>query len=89
MGSEMCIRDRVIVLARASREDSCGSHVALDMKLPSSGMSLGTHGQQFLELVDHVDSFSRGDHTGPGAPKAIFDVGPEEAAANIDGESLQ
>jgi len=72
---------RVIVLARASREDSCGSHVALDMKLPSSGMSLRTHGQQFLELVDHVDSFSRGDR------KAILDVGPEEAETISDGET--
>ena len=52
---------RVIVLARASREDSCGSRVALDMKLPCSGMSLRNHGQQFLDLVDHVESFSRGD----------------------------
>lgn len=72
---------RVIVLARASREDSCGSHVALDMKLPSSGMSLRTHGQQFLELVDHVDSFSRGDR------KTTFDVGAEEAAEISDGDS--
>ncbi len=72
---------RVIVLARASREDSCGSHIALDMKLPASGMSLRTHGQQFLELVDHVDSFSRGDR------KAALDVGPEEAEAISDGET--
>lgn len=71
---------RVVVLARASREDSCGSHVALDMKLPSSGMSLRTHGQQFLDLVDHVDSFSRGDR------RSTYDVGTEEAA-NFDGET--
>ena len=72
---------RVIVLARASREDSCGSHVALDMKLPASGMSLRTHGQQFLDLVDHVDSFSRGDR------KAMYDLGAEEPASISDGDS--
>ena len=72
---------RVVVLARASREDSCGSHVALDMKIANSGMSLRTHGQQFLDLVDHVDSFSRGDR------KTTYDVGPEEPAAVFDGES--
>ncbi len=63
---------RVVVLARASREDSCGSHVALDLKLADSGMSLRTHGQQFLDLVDHVDSFSRGDR------KTTLDVSSEE-----------
>jgi len=52
---------RIIVLARARREDTCGSRVALDMKLPVSGMSLRSNGQQFLDLVEHVESFSRGD----------------------------
>jgi hypothetical protein len=44
-------------------------------------MSLRTHGQQFLELVDHVDSFSRGDR------KVTYDVGPEEAETISDGET--
>jgi len=52
---------RIIVLARARREDTCGSRIALDMKLPASGMSLARNGQQFLDLVEHVESFSRGD----------------------------
>jgi len=57
---------RVIVLARTGREDHCGSRVALDMKLPTrnpadGGMSLRTHGQEFLDLVDHIEHFSRGD----------------------------
>jgi NitT/TauT family transport system ATP-binding protein len=53
---------RVIVLARKSREDHVGSHIALDMKLPGDGMSLHKNGQQFLDLVEHVESFSRGAH---------------------------
>jgi NitT/TauT family transport system ATP-binding protein len=52
---------RVVVLARKSREDHCGSHVALDMKLSSPGMSFNNNGQQFLDLVEHVESFSRGN----------------------------
>jgi NitT/TauT family transport system ATP-binding protein len=57
---------RVIVLARTGREDHCGSRIALDMKLPTrnpadGGMSLRTHGQEFLDLVDHIEHFSRGD----------------------------
>jgi NitT/TauT family transport system ATP-binding protein len=60
---------RVIVLARKSREDHCGSHIALDMKLPGDGMSLHKNGQQFLDLVEHVESVSRGaHHAGPAAP---------------------
>ena len=78
---------RVIVLARASREDSCGSHVALDMKLPISGMTLRTHGQQFLDLVDHVDSFSRGDRRVADNRRAVYDIDPEEPAATSDGDS--
>jgi NitT/TauT family transport system ATP-binding protein len=59
---------RVIVLARTGREDHCGSRIALDMKLPnrnpaSGGMSLRTHGQEFLDLVDHIEHFSRGDRS--------------------------
>jgi NitT/TauT family transport system ATP-binding protein len=56
---------RIIVLARRTREDDCGSRVVLDMKLPESGMSLRTHGQEFLDLVEHIESFSRGDHAWP------------------------
>jgi NitT/TauT family transport system ATP-binding protein len=52
---------RVIVLARESREDACGSRVVLNMKLPSSGMSLRTHGQQFLDLSEEIEAYSRGD----------------------------
>jgi NitT/TauT family transport system ATP-binding protein len=57
---------RVVVLARTGREDHCGSRVALDMKLPTrnpadGGMSLRTHGQEFLDLVDHIEHLSRGD----------------------------
>ena len=52
---------RLIVLARPNFEDHCGSRVVLDMKLPASGMSLRSNGQEFLDLVDHVEQFSRGD----------------------------
>jgi NitT/TauT family transport system ATP-binding protein len=53
---------RIIVLARESHEDHCGSKVALDMKLPGNeaGMSLKKNGQEFLDLVDYVERFSRG-----------------------------
>jgi NitT/TauT family transport system ATP-binding protein len=53
---------RLIVLARSSQEDHCGSQVALDIKLPGSGMSLSSNGQEFLDLVDYVERFFRGDH---------------------------
>ena len=50
--------------ARAqSHSDGCGSRVALDMKLPESGMSLSRNGKEFLDLVDHIESFSRGNRT--------------------------
>ena len=51
---------RLIVLARTSHSDDCGSRVALDMKLPESGMCLKRNGKAFMDLVDHVESFSRG-----------------------------
>jgi len=51
---------RLIVLARTSHSDDCGSRVALDMKLPESGMCLARNGKDFLDLVDHVEQFSRG-----------------------------
>ena len=50
---------RLIVLARTSHSDGCGARVALDMKLPESGMSLSRNGKEFLDLVDHIESFSR------------------------------
>jgi NitT/TauT family transport system ATP-binding protein len=59
---------RIIVLARRGREDHCGSRIVLDLKLPSSGMSLRNNGQQFLDLVEKIESFSRGDcHETPNA----------------------
>jgi len=51
---------RLIVLARTSHSDACGSRVALDMKLPESGMSLNRNGKEFMDLVNHVESFSCG-----------------------------
>ncbi len=51
---------RLIVLARPGHTDDAGARVALDMKLPATGMSLARHGQEFLDLVDHVERVSRG-----------------------------
>jgi len=51
---------RLIVLARESKDDACGSRVALDMKLADGGMTLRSHGQQFLDLVEHVEAASCG-----------------------------
>lgn len=59
---------RLIVLARESNSDDCGSRVALDMKLPESGMSLTRHGKEFLDLVDYVEQFSRGKSHGTTSP---------------------
>ena len=53
---------RLIVLARTGRGEECGSHVALDMRLPESGMSLKHNGKEFLDLADHVEQVSRGAH---------------------------
>jgi NitT/TauT family transport system ATP-binding protein len=52
---------RVVVLARRSKDDACGSRVALDMKLPDGGMTLRSHGQQFLDLVGHIETVSSGE----------------------------
>jgi NitT/TauT family transport system ATP-binding protein len=49
---------RLIVLARTSDGDACGSRVALDMKLPQSGMSLTRNGKEFLDLVDYIEEIS-------------------------------
>jgi NitT/TauT family transport system ATP-binding protein len=59
---------RLIVLARSSQEDHCGSRVALNIKLPNSGMSLSSNGQEFLDLVDYVERFFRGDHHNTSSP---------------------
>lgn len=69
---------RIIVLARKNRNDDCGSHVALDMKLPRSGMSFQTDGQEFLDMVDHIEAISRGEnrHTRP----CTDDVASRQAA---------
>jgi NitT/TauT family transport system ATP-binding protein len=70
---------RLIVLARSSHEDHCGSKVALDMKLPASGMSLKKNGQEFLDLVDYVERFSRGNrHDDQALDESAVD-GEEEA----------
>jgi NitT/TauT family transport system ATP-binding protein len=83
---------RVIVLARERREDSCGSRVVLDMKLASSGMSLSRDGKQFLDLVEHIESFSRGAHHRPsfsGDDSADLLVDSDESNAfPVDGETL-
>jgi NitT/TauT family transport system ATP-binding protein len=78
---------RVIVLRRDSREDSCGSRIALDMKLPDKGMSLRQNGQQFLDLVEHIENFSRGAHH---RSSDIGDRGGSSPAtqALLDGETL-
>jgi NitT/TauT family transport system ATP-binding protein len=62
---------RLIVLARSGHEDHCGSRIALDIKLPASGMSLRSNGQEFLDLVDYVERFSRGDHHMTSSPAAL------------------
>lgn len=72
---------RLIVLARSSHEDHCGSKVAMDMKLPGNeaGMSLKKNGQEFLDLVDYVERFSRGNrHDDQALDESAVD-GEEEA----------
>jgi NitT/TauT family transport system ATP-binding protein len=59
---------RLIVLARTSHSDECGSRVALDMKIPDQGMSLARNGKEFLDLVDYVEQFSRGKSHGTNSP---------------------
>jgi len=52
---------RVIVLARESKEDACGSRVTLDMRMTEGGMTLRSHGQKFLDLVEHIEAVSNGE----------------------------
>ncbi|ADW69357.1 ABC transporter ATP-binding protein [Granulicella tundricola] len=51
---------RVIVLAKQGVNGQDGAKVALDLKLPETGMSLKRNGQQFLDLVEHIEDASRG-----------------------------
>ena len=62
---------RLIVLARTGRGEECGASVALDMRLPESGMSLARHGTEFLEMVDYVERVSRGTHRPAAGDEAL------------------
>lgn len=65
---------RVIVLARESKDDACGSRVRLDMKLAEGGMTLRSHGQEFLDLVEHIEAVSNGERlTAPGGRRTAPD----------------
>jgi hypothetical protein len=46
------------VLARTG-EQQVGCRIVFDRKLPVDGMSLRRHGQEFLDLVDEVERYSR------------------------------
>jgi NitT/TauT family transport system ATP-binding protein len=50
---------RIVVLAKQSSNGRTGARVALDLRLPDSGMSLKKNGQAFLDLVDHIELCSR------------------------------
>jgi NitT/TauT family transport system ATP-binding protein len=52
---------RVIVLARKTKDDACGSRVTLDMRLADGGMTLRSHGQEFLDLIEHIEAVSNGE----------------------------
>jgi NitT/TauT family transport system ATP-binding protein len=78
---------RIIVLARPSREDDCGARVVLDRKVPGGGMSLRRHGQEFLDLVEHIESFSRGDCFSP-AKSADFQIPEQPKPFQRDGDPL-
>jgi len=51
---------RIIVLAKQTTDGRSGAKIALDMRLPGTGMSLKNHGQAFLDLVDHIELCSQG-----------------------------
>lgn len=51
---------RIIVLAKQTSPGRSGARIALDLKLPATGMSLKKNGQQFLDLVDHIELCSQG-----------------------------
>lgn len=74
---------RLIVLGRKNQHDHSGSHVVLDMKLPASGTSLSKNGQEFLDLVDHIERFSRGDRPDHDALNEIASATPSFAGAPL------
>jgi NitT/TauT family transport system ATP-binding protein len=51
---------RVIVLAKNPLDRQAGAKVALDLKLPGTGMSFKRHGKEFLDLVDRIETASKG-----------------------------
>jgi NitT/TauT family transport system ATP-binding protein len=70
---------RLIVLARESKDDACGSRVTLDMKLDEGGMTLRSHGQEFLDLAEHVEAVSNGQRcTAPDSGVEAADICPED-----------
>jgi len=71
---------RLIVLARESKDDAFGSRVTLDMKLAEGGMTLRSHGQQFLDLVEHIEAVSCGQRlTAPGERRTALHACGEES----------
>ena len=55
---------RVVVLAK---QGDAGARVALDHRMTRTGMTLKRDGQEFLDLMEHVEDRSRGAHTGQDA----------------------
>ena len=51
---------RVIVLAKNPLDRQAGATVALDLKLPGTGMSFKKNGKEFLDLVDRIETSSKG-----------------------------
>ena len=56
----LALGSRILVLRRPSHADGTGARVALDLQLPNTGMSLSRNRQEFLDLVDRIESASRG-----------------------------
>ncbi len=54
---------RVIVLAKQGPNGQAGAKVAMDLRLPVTGMSLKRDGAEFLRLVEEIEDCSKG----PGA----------------------
>ncbi|SNT35453.1 NitT/TauT family transport system ATP-binding protein [Granulicella rosea] len=54
------LASRIIVLAKQTGPGRAGAKVALDMRLPETGMSLKKNGQRFLDLVEHIELCSQG-----------------------------
>jgi len=54
--------------------------VTLDMKLAEGGMTLRSHGQQFLDLVEHIEAVSCGQRlTAPGERRTALHACGEES----------